>query len=267
MLELLVSQAECPHIFTDTETILSCKLLERHKFAVLEIQEHYDTYICKRDATVECLDKIKESLKRQSLGEEAGGNGEQQQIELCRHLYKLHFQLLLLFQSYSKLVKLLSTAANAPQVTDYSRDATDLKARLHQAIYDVDNGSVLPLGQVDTVSLSRQVAEDSLLENLKNGQLTTCVQLIRAFRSMWPNLVFGSADEDDMEYLLALFCKHVADNKTGVLVMTRADTDLSGVCHRLMEVNIQLLSSLKLLELPPKSPQSSPSSPSPTTNL
>ncbi|XP_078684764.1 protein furry homolog-like isoform X1 [Branchiostoma floridae x Branchiostoma belcheri] len=267
MLELLVSQAECPHIFTDTETILSCKLLERHKFAVLEIQEHYDTYICKRDATVECLDKIKESLKRQSLGEEAGGNGEQQQIELCRHLYKLHFQLLLLFQSYSKLVKLLSTAANAPQVTDFSRDATDLKARLQQAIYDVDNGSVSQVGQVDTVSLSRQVAEDSLLENLKNGQLTTCVQLIRAFRSMWPNLVFGSADEDDMEYLLALFCKHVADNKTGVLVMTRADTDLSGVCHRLMEVNIQLLSSLKLLELPPKSPQSSPSSPSPTTNL
>ena len=40
-----------------------------------------------------------------------------QKVELCRCLYKLHFQLLQLFEGYSKLVNSLAQATKPPQVS------------------------------------------------------------------------------------------------------------------------------------------------------
>lgn len=39
-----------------------------------------------------------------------------QQLELCQRLYKLHFQLLLLFQCYCKLIGKVSTISSVPEV-------------------------------------------------------------------------------------------------------------------------------------------------------
>lgn len=39
-----------------------------------------------------------------------------QQLELCQRLYKLHFQLLLLFQSYCKLIEQAHTISSIPEV-------------------------------------------------------------------------------------------------------------------------------------------------------
>lgn len=40
-----------------------------------------------------------------------------QQLELCQRLYKLHFQLLLLFQSYCKLIEQAHTISSIPEVS------------------------------------------------------------------------------------------------------------------------------------------------------
>lgn len=39
-----------------------------------------------------------------------------QQLELCQRLYKLHFQLLLLFQSYCKLIDHIHAINSIPEV-------------------------------------------------------------------------------------------------------------------------------------------------------
>ena len=52
-LDLLTTHAECPYVYIDTETLITCRLLEKHKYCVIELHEHYDTYISKRDLTVE----------------------------------------------------------------------------------------------------------------------------------------------------------------------------------------------------------------------
>lgn len=39
-----------------------------------------------------------------------------QQLELCQRLYKLHFQLLLLFQCYCKLISKVSAVSSVPEV-------------------------------------------------------------------------------------------------------------------------------------------------------
>uniref|UniRef100_A0A672V8B7 FRY like transcription coactivator n=1 Tax=Strigops habroptila TaxID=2489341 RepID=A0A672V8B7_STRHB len=49
-LEVMMLCSECPTVFVDAETLLSCGLLETLKFSVLELQEHLDTYNVKREA-------------------------------------------------------------------------------------------------------------------------------------------------------------------------------------------------------------------------
>ncbi|KAF1618191.1 UNVERIFIED_CONTAM: Protein furry homolog-like, partial [Eudyptes robustus] len=49
-LEVMMLCSECPTVFVDAETLMSCGLLETLKFSVLELQEHLDTYNVKREA-------------------------------------------------------------------------------------------------------------------------------------------------------------------------------------------------------------------------
>uniref|UniRef100_A0A670J0X9 FRY like transcription coactivator n=1 Tax=Podarcis muralis TaxID=64176 RepID=A0A670J0X9_PODMU len=95
-LDVMMMCSECPTVFVDAETLMSYGLLETLKFSVLELQEHLDTYNAKREAAEQvnvlwylaCCVVLK----------------EEKELELCRRLYKLHFQLLLLFQAYCKLI-------------------------------------------------------------------------------------------------------------------------------------------------------------------
>uniref|UniRef100_A0A8C1ICQ0 Furry homolog b (Drosophila) n=1 Tax=Cyprinus carpio TaxID=7962 RepID=A0A8C1ICQ0_CYPCA len=89
--EMLALCSDCPTLYVDAETIVSYGLLEKMKFSVLELQEYLDTYNTREEAVVS-------------------------QLELCQRLYKLHFQLLLLFQSYCKLIGQVNTISSVPEV-------------------------------------------------------------------------------------------------------------------------------------------------------
>ncbi|XP_038055333.1 protein furry homolog-like isoform X2 [Patiria miniata] len=249
-LDLLTTHAECPYVYIDTETLVACRLLERHKYCVIELHEHYDTYISKRDLTVECLDSIKASLKMQSLGAQdmSGPTGDEQQIELCRRLYRLYFQLRMLFDSYCKLIQTLNAARQALKVTDYSQDVSAAKEELIQASEELESGQASLSPEVDTSRMSPETALRTLAEHLGNRQLRLALRLLHVYRSMWSGDLFGSSEEDDLDVLLALFCKHLSEGKTGVLVVTRSSTDLEDASQRLMDTNMQLMASLRKAE-------------------
>ncbi|KAK2185614.1 hypothetical protein NP493_229g01006 [Ridgeia piscesae] len=48
LLELLTTEMECPLVFVDTEAMMACHLVEKHKFCLLEIHESYETYLMRR---------------------------------------------------------------------------------------------------------------------------------------------------------------------------------------------------------------------------
>uniref|UniRef100_A0A8C6KQI2 FRY microtubule binding protein n=1 Tax=Nothobranchius furzeri TaxID=105023 RepID=A0A8C6KQI2_NOTFU len=50
--EMLSSCSECPTLFIDADTIVSCGLLEKIKFSVLELQEYLDTYNNRKEAAL-----------------------------------------------------------------------------------------------------------------------------------------------------------------------------------------------------------------------
>ncbi|XP_033646304.1 protein furry homolog-like isoform X1 [Asterias rubens] len=256
-LDLLTTHAECPYVYIDTETLITCRLLEKHKYCVIELHEHYDTYISKRDLTVECLDSIKSSLKMQSLGSQDmnGPSGDEQdlthinnQIELCRRLYRLYFQLRMLFDSYCKLIHSLSSARQALQVTDYSQDVSAAKDELIQASEELESGQASLSPEVDTSKMTPETALRTLAEHLGNRQLRLALRLLHVYRSMWSGDMFGSSEEDDLDVLLALFCKHLSEGKTGVLVVTRSDKQLEIASQCLMDTHMLLMSSLRKAE-------------------
>ncbi|CAH1777850.1 unnamed protein product [Owenia fusiformis] len=247
MLELLVTQAECPFVYADTEALTSCQILRDHKFAVLEINESYDTYLMRKDQAMDCLENIKSSVKSQSLGQNVSNFcGEEQKIEQCRCLYKLQFQLLLLFESFAKLVKLLEVTAKPDQITDLSSDVTMLSLELQRHLSESD-GEASPV-MVDISALSKKEAELQVFEYIENRQLGKVIQIVHTLRSMWPSDIFGRTSEDDTEALLTIYCKHMAERKPGIVAITRPELSLTDIISRLMEVNVQISSSIRTLD-------------------
>lgn len=133
---MLAGVPECPHVWCDFTLLCNPHLTERIKFNVLEIQENFDNYVDKKETTVSCLEGLKAHSKLLSLGDlaEAAGGLEADQVELCRFLYKLHFQQLLLLESYTKLLQLLSGAASGSGVADLSAEVARARSCLLAAL-------------------------------------------------------------------------------------------------------------------------------------
>merc|ERR1719397_1347205 len=138
LLGVLAGVPDCPHVWCDFNLLGDPRLTERIKFNVLEIQENFENYVDKKDTTMGCLEGLKAHAKLLSLGEslDGGANLEGDQVELCRFLYKLHFQQLLLLESYTKLLQLLSGAAGTSGVADLSSRVAGARAALLTALAD-----------------------------------------------------------------------------------------------------------------------------------
>jgi len=138
LLGVLGGVPECPHVWCDFTLLCNPHLTERIKFNVLEIQENFDNYVDKKDTTLSCLEALKAHVKLLSMGDsvDSGTNLEADQVELCRFLYKLHFQQLLLLESYTKLLQLLSGAASSSGVVDLSNEVAAVRSSLLSALSD-----------------------------------------------------------------------------------------------------------------------------------
>ncbi|XP_048454072.1 protein furry homolog [Rhincodon typus] len=239
--EVLTSCSDCPTVFLDAETLISCGLLERLKFNVLELQEYLDTYNNKKEAAQLWLANCKASFPG-AVGDTVitnqPGDSEEKQLELCQRLYKLHFQLLLLFQSYYKLIGQIHVVSSMPELLNMSKELNDLRDNLKEASALI---AVEPLK--DELSLrgltniSSEAAVQTMLECLKNRDLTTALRQIRDCRTIWPNDIFGSNVEDEVQTLLNIYFRHQTLGQTGTFALLSSNHDLSEISSKLMELN------------------------------
>uniref|UniRef100_A0A8C2CMT9 Furry homolog, like n=1 Tax=Cyprinus carpio TaxID=7962 RepID=A0A8C2CMT9_CYPCA len=193
-LEVMTSCSQCPTVLLDAETLVSCGLLETLKFSVLELQEHLDTYNSKREAA--------------------------EQLELCRRLYKLHFQLLLLFQAYCKLISRVDTIKREAEVC-FCLCVLYLFLYLFTSI------------------------------NPPSVSLTSLPSL----RCLWPNDIFGSERDDAVQTLLHIYFRHQTLGQTGCLAVVGPSRDLSQASTRLMELNLQIREALCQTQMHPHTHQ------------
>ncbi|XP_036381260.1 protein furry homolog isoform X2 [Megalops cyprinoides] len=245
--QMLTSCSECPTLFVDADTILSYGLLEKMKFSVLELQEYLDTYNNREEAAVSWLQNCKATFPRGSgIGVvtcQPGDSEEKQmeslaQLELCQRLYKLHFQLLLLFQSYCKLIGQVHAISSVPELLNMSRELSDLKSSLKLAAASVASDLAAREGPATEATFSSsEAAVQAILECLKNSEFTTAIRHIRECRSVWPNDIFGGNSEDLVQTLLNIYFRHQSLGQTGTFALVGSRQDLSEICVKLMELN------------------------------
>uniref|UniRef100_A0A671LPU4 Protein furry homolog-like n=2 Tax=Sinocyclocheilus anshuiensis TaxID=1608454 RepID=A0A671LPU4_9TELE len=177
-LEVMTSCSQCPTVLLDAETVSVHFLCTSH----LKI-------------TFSCIVTL--------------------ELELCRRLYKLHFQLLLLFQAYCKLISRVDTIKREAETNCLSLE-TCITSRLVR-IY------------VDLFCLN-----------------LICSYSLHSLRCLWPNDIFGSERDDAVQTLLHIYFRHQTLGQTGCLAVVGPSRDLSQASARLMELNLQIREALSL---------------------
>ncbi|XP_064005317.1 protein furry homolog-like isoform X4 [Pogoniulus pusillus] len=244
-LEVMMMCSECPTVFVDAETLMSCGLLETLKFSVLELQEHLDTYNGKREAAEQWLEDCK-----RTFGTDDGIHGtntDAQELELCRRLYKLHFQLLLLFQAYCKLISQVKTIKKEAEVINMSEELALLESCLKEAEAASDSG-IEEMEIAEASQASTETAIHSLIETLRNKEFVSAVAQVKAFRSLWPHDIFGSSEDDPVQTLLHIYFRHQTLGQTGSFAVVGSNQDMSEASCKLMELNLEIRESLRMVQ-------------------
>nr|XP_061786926.1 protein furry homolog [Nerophis lumbriciformis] len=256
--QMLTTCSDCPTIYIDADTIMSYGLLEKMKFSALELQEYLDTYNTREEAAVTWLRNCKDTFPRcpgDSVVTYQPGDSEEKQmeslaqLELCQRLYKLHFQLLLLFQSYCSLIGQVHAVSAVPELLNMSRELTELRSSLQAAEAAVasdlehkhlahTHAHAAQLAAMVVPSFpSSEAAVKAVLECLRNHEFTKAVRYIQECRRRWPHGVFGGGSENEVHTLLNVYFRHQTLGQTGTIALVGSRQDLSLICSKLLELN------------------------------
>ncbi|XP_044217856.1 protein furry homolog-like isoform X3 [Thunnus albacares] len=245
-LEVMTSRSQCPTVLLDAETLVSCGLLETLKFSVLELQEHLDTYTAKREAAELWLENCRKTFGDKDSSQRPNTHAQQMEnlaeLELCRRLYKLHFQLLLLFQAYCKLISRVDTIKREAEVTNMSEELTILESCLKEA--ETENDGQEDVCMSDAAQTNTETAIQSLIETLRARDFCSALTQVKIFRSLWPNDIFGNETDNAVQTLLHIYFRHQTLGQTGCLAVVGPSRDLSQASTRLMELNLQIREAL-----------------------
>uniref|UniRef100_A0A8C4V7G7 FRY like transcription coactivator n=1 Tax=Falco tinnunculus TaxID=100819 RepID=A0A8C4V7G7_FALTI len=246
-LEVMMLCSECPTVFVDAETLMSCGLLETLKFSVLELQEHLDTYNVKREAAEQWLEDCKRTFGTDDGIHGTNTDAQVGELELCRRLYKLHFQLLLLFQAYCKLISQVKTIKKEAEVINMSEELALLESCLKEAEAASDSG-IEEIEIAEASQASTETAIHSLIETLRNKEFVSAVAQVKAFRSIWPHDIFGSSEDDPVQTLLHIYFRHQTLGQTGSFAVVGSNKDMSEASSKLMELNLEIRESLRMVQ-------------------
>ncbi|XP_068175819.1 protein furry homolog-like isoform X3 [Antennarius striatus] len=250
-LEVMTCRSQCPTVLLDAETLVSCGLLETLKFSVLELQEHLDTYTSKREAAELWLENCRKTFGDKDSSQRPNSHSQQMEnlaeLELCRRLYKLHFQLLLLFQAYCKLINRVDTIkreaeVSVSKVTNMSEELTILESCLKEA--ETGNDGQEDVCMSDAAQTNTETAIQSLIETLRARDFCSAITQVKVFRSLWPNDIFGNETDNAVQTLLHIYFRHQTLGQTGCLAVVGPSRDLSQASTRLMELNLQIREAL-----------------------
>lgn len=59
-------------------------------------------------------------------------------------------------------------------------------------------------------------------------------------RILWPNDIFGSSSDDEVQTLLNIYFRHQTLGQTGTYALVGSNQSLTEICTKLMELNIEI---------------------------
>lgn len=74
------------------------------------------------------------------------------------------------------------------------------------------------------------------------------LKILCVFRSLWPNDIFGSCEDDPVQTLLHIYFHHQTLGQTGSFAVIGSDLDMSEANYKLMELNLEIRESLRMVQ-------------------
>lgn len=234
---------ELPFVFVDPR---AAAVGERLRCQVLEVQEHWETFLEKREHVAEASDAVRSAAKLQALGDSICGDlVEEQKLDLCRALHRLHFQALLLLDGFRKMLDHLVASSAESHVPDLSEELGAVRAEVLRCVEDTESERLSP---APTGTMGPLEAEAALAALLRGRRWTEAARHLHVHRAVLPGA--PPAEEDDLEAVLGAYCRQLCRHHGGFFVVTRPERELHDVCRHLMDLSLQVSSALHALDSP-----------------
>ncbi|XP_050432999.1 protein furry isoform X2 [Adelges cooleyi] len=240
---VLTTHADPPLVwFTST----ALKSQGNLRFSMLQIREHIDTLLDRKDQTSECLFSVCTTIKVCKLGERilegsstsSGGGGylnEESILDLGRALYKLHLQLLLLLEAAAKMYTTLSNLSTESKLQDLSAEVSTVRRALLRAKEESGTHPLAP------------TPEESLAQILQESDWPNALTYAKQNKSHWPSeLISTGTEDDDITSILSVYCHLLIEKHTDGFIMT--EEDLVSVTNGLMAELFPMLEALNSID-------------------
>lgn len=267
----LDARAIAPLVWFSPEVLDSSRLTEALRFGSLEVQEHLDTFLDRKDHLAECVDAVRASAKLELLGESGGilTSNLELLLDVGKALYKLHFQLVMVLEAANRMVGALTSAAETNQLQDISSEVIQLKAALEDNVEGEQHTptatpsltpSATPTPPPEgTISLIGGNAENTLMHLLQEARWGAALNWAKENRGLWgDDVVPACLEEDDVISILILYCKHISQDKSDLYVTTRTEQELRSALSGLLNSLLQVLEAANSLESEAKLPRQQP---------
>ncbi|CAB0032283.1 unnamed protein product [Trichogramma brassicae] len=250
--ELLISRAEAPIVWFSPQAFEGNegkRLHETLRFGLLEVQEHLDSFLDRKESVNECIESLRAAVKMNAL-QIASSEAISQQVvvntvddstleefklDLGRALYKLHFQLLMLHEASNKMHVALSSAAKNPTfaLLDMSAEIASMRQSLARSleIDDVESDRGSP--ERSSSPAPESGSHDELVkiaEYLKAAKWSLALEKIREQRPQWSNDSYH--DDDDVTTAVNMFCKYLGQDRAGKQILIHQKDNVIGAVFK-----------------------------------
>uniref|UniRef100_A0A915PYT7 Protein furry C-terminal domain-containing protein n=1 Tax=Setaria digitata TaxID=48799 RepID=A0A915PYT7_9BILA len=178
-LDLVLKISDCPFLFVTAQYLNNSGMLSRQKCVLLELHEHYETFVERKDQCIRALNAIKATMKLALIGGPSlSTTTSNQYLELCRSVHKLFFQLLQITDKFDEMIRGIVNASDV-QNTNISAEVLCLHrcllASIPDSVHSVENG-------VSSVALESNT--DELLLLMQKKQYKNALHMLRNLRSV-----------------------------------------------------------------------------------
>ncbi|VDN90432.1 unnamed protein product [Brugia pahangi] len=152
-------------------------MLSQQKCLLLELHEHYEIFVERKEQCIRALNAIKATMKLALIGGPSlSAITSNQYLELCRSVHKLFFQLLQITDKFDEMVKSIVNASDV-QNADISAEVLCLHrcllASIPDSVHGLENG-------ISNATIESNT--DALLMLMQKKQYRNALHLLRQLR-------------------------------------------------------------------------------------
>jgi hypothetical protein len=238
-------------------------IVNKHRQVVWEIGENFETFVNLRKEAYETLESLKK-LER-SIGTfviDAKSKLERKKRDLSKKVSKLISQLMLILQSFAKLLPNLTQTLAQMQVTDKSEELNQLYKSLVEASQKLQAEKLVPFlskNQQTAISVnahnflpnSKELFVHLILESIRKENYPIAIECFKLAQSYWPSEFSkgGQTDEFDIDFILFLVCENERlKNSNMIAIIEDDDKNFNETIQTILLENIEISNVISILD-------------------